>query len=97
MPGWPLLLTPLLMVFGNDLAILKSVVVLIALISGLVLYRLFVLKSQDRQLSFYLTVIYLFLMSTIIVVLLLAINAVGVSTKQSLDTSSDEISNALGS
>ena len=66
LPGWPLLLTPLLLVFGKNLVILKSVVVLIALISGLVLYRLFVLKAQDRRLSLLLTVIYLFLMSTIV-------------------------------
>jgi len=66
LPGWPLLLTPFLLIFGKNLVILKSVVVLIALISGLVLYRLFVLKSQDRRLSLLLTVIYLFLMSTIV-------------------------------
>lgn len=50
------------------------------------------LRSDDGPTA----VEYLFLMSMIIVVLLMAINAVGVSTSRSLETSSDEISDALG-
>ncbi|MBN2030712.1 hypothetical protein JW824_10765 [bacterium] len=65
-PGWPLMLVPFLYLFGRDLLILKMLVVLLGLVSGVVLFRIMQNRLDDFWLSFFITGIYYFSMTTIV-------------------------------
>ena len=65
-PGWPLLLIPIVFIFGKQLVALKIWVVLLALLSGFILYKGLIVKSRNSRLSLLMTGIYLFSMMTIV-------------------------------
>ncbi len=66
LPGWPLILVPFLYLFGRDLLILKMVVILLGLISGVILFQIMKNRLKDFWLSFFITGIYYFSMTTIV-------------------------------
>jgi hypothetical protein len=65
-PGWPVLLLPVVALFGVKLFALKAYVILFALLSGLVLYRILLLLTRDSMISLLITGKYYFSMTTIV-------------------------------
>jgi hypothetical protein len=65
-PGWPVLLLPVVALFGVRLVALKVYVILFALLSGVVLYRILMLMIRDAAISILITGRYYFSMTTIV-------------------------------
>ncbi len=66
MPGWPLMLTPLVAIFGVHLGVMKILVVLMAAALGGVVYRLVQDQLEDNRISLLITGCILFSMTTIV-------------------------------
>ena len=65
-PGWPLLLVPVVALFGKNLIALKLFVILISLACGWLLYRIVRVKMQDGWMGFWIAAVYYFSMTTIV-------------------------------
>lgn len=66
LPGWPLLLVPLIFLFGKNLLLLKIVINLLVLISGILLFRISNQLFKIRGLGFIITAIFYFSMTTVV-------------------------------
>lgn len=66
LPGWPLMLTPIVAIFGVHLGVMKLLIILIAIAFGGVIYRLLRDKVDDGQISLLVTASILFSMTTIV-------------------------------
>jgi len=64
--GWPLLLVPIVFLFGKNLLVFKVFVILFAMGSGILLLKILELRTNDYWLSFLITAIYYFSMTTIV-------------------------------
>ncbi len=65
-PGWPLMLVPIIFLFGVNVLILKVVVILFAFVSGIWIFKICKARSQDEWTSLLITGIYYFSMTTIV-------------------------------
>jgi hypothetical protein len=65
-PGWPILLLPVVALFGTDLLALKLYVILFALASGWLVYRVIRFRTGDERLGFWTAAVYYFSMTTIV-------------------------------
>lgn len=65
-PGWPLILVPFVFIFGVNLLKLKIIVIVLALASGVVLLNIIKKMRDGCWLSYYITAIYFFSMTTIV-------------------------------
>ncbi len=65
-PGWPLMLVPVIFLFGINILVLKIIVIAFALLSGMWIYKVLEARSHDEWLSLFITGIYYFSMTTIV-------------------------------
>jgi 4-amino-4-deoxy-L-arabinose transferase-like glycosyltransferase len=65
-PGWPILLLPVVALFGTDMLVLKLYVLLFALASGWLVYRVIRFRTGDEKLGFWTAAVYYFSMTTIV-------------------------------
>jgi hypothetical protein len=65
-PGWPVLLLPVVALFGVRLIALKAYVIVFALLSGLLLHRILMRLTRDALISLLITGKYYFSMTTIV-------------------------------
>jgi len=65
-PGWPVLLVPVVAIFGTNLLVLKLYVILFALGSGIFLYKILERFTRDTVLSMLIAARFCFSMTTIV-------------------------------
>jgi hypothetical protein len=65
-PGWPLVLLPFVLIFGTNLLVLKILVIVFAACSGILIFKIIYSLKEDYWLSFLITAIYYFSMTTIV-------------------------------